>query len=117
MNGASVNMIRRSRSGGIVKNKLSLTTPPSQARISVANPLREFVEPKPQGYLIDEALAIINSPGSTTSSKSLMRRKGSKLSARRANELLLDNSDCLSSLVQSGDDVDLDSDCESDLDV
>lgn len=87
---------------------------------------------QPQGSFIEEALGIINSPESTTSSKESVPsrrgpvmggrgpvriRRGSTLCSRRARELLLDNSDQLSSLMMSSVDLDFDSDDESDLEV
>ncbi|CAJ1939261.1 unnamed protein product [Cylindrotheca closterium] len=68
---------------------------------------------KSRRNLIGEAIEIINS----SQQRGPLRRKGSSLSERRANELLKDNSDCLSELLRKsqGGLVDLSSDDESDL--
>ena len=110
-------------------NRFNLSRP-ARAATSAKNPMRRFAAQKPQGSLIDEALDILNSPGSTASSvrsavgrrgsmmgrRGALQRRGSALCERRASELLMDNGDRLSTLVLSGIDIDFDSDDDSDLD-
>ncbi|CAJ1961545.1 unnamed protein product [Cylindrotheca closterium] len=90
---------------GSMDNKYTTTTSNKQqqlpSRNSCRDSMRSSISNSSNEPLSDGALAIMRSPQPDSPNKPrVMRRRGSLITGRQANELLLDTSDCLSEMMQ-----------------
>ncbi|CAJ1970106.1 unnamed protein product [Cylindrotheca closterium] len=106
---------------GSMDNKHTTTTSNRQqqlpSRNSCRDSMRSSISNSSNEPLIDGALAIMRSPqpAGSPNKPRVTRRRGSLITARQANELLLDTSDCLSEMMQKRRQTGstLDGDCDS----
>ena len=113
----STNMNNFNRRGSMENKFVTSNKQQLPARNNSRDPMRSSISKiannSSNESLIDGALAVMNSP-QPNSKPRVMRRRGSLLTARKANELLLDSSDLLSEMMRKGKSTAFDNNCDYD---